>query len=433
LAKQEKVLLIFTRYPIPGAVKTRLHSELSEAAASRLHRRLTESVVSITKKSGFTAVVCYCNASRKSFRSWLGRDLAYYPQSEGDIGVRMRNAVKHFLDQGAKRVAVIGCDLPFLTVKILQNAFNALNGNDIVLGPTSDGGYYLIGMKKYYPQLFSGIDWGTNRVADQTREIISSSGLSLKALFVLDDIDDPEDLVAIRNDSRFADIFKDTPQLSVIIPVLNEESVIRKTIESLKKNKDIEIIVSDGGSRDKTKEICEDCGVKFLEIKGGRYQQLNAAVSMAESDADTVLPEGFEKEMISALDDPTVSGGAFRFKTDDERWIMRIVEWGVNLRSQLFKLPYGDQGIFVEKGVFNEIGGFFPMPIMEDFELIRAFRTRGNVKILPLYAVTSARRWRRLGIVSTVLINQIMIAGYFLGFPVDKLAAFYRRIAFKKQ
>jgi hypothetical protein len=118
--------------------------------------------------------------------------------------------------------------------------------------------------------------------------------------------------------------------------------------------------------------------------------------------------------------------GAFRFRTDGAGAALRLVEWGANLRSAVFRWPYGDQGLFLEKRVFDEIGGYSPLPIMEDYELVGRLRRRGSVVTLRAAAITSARRWQRLGALRTTVRNLAMVAGFRAGVPPERLARFYR-------
>jgi hypothetical protein len=103
------------------------------------------------------------------------------------------------------------------------------------------------------------------------------------------------------------------------------------------------------------------------------------------------------------------------------------VEWTVNLRSRWFQNPYGDQTQFLRRALFEELGGFVDLPILEDWELNRRLRRRGRVVTSSLSAITSGRRWRKLGVIRTTLVNRMMIAGYHLGVCPHKLARFYRR------
>ncbi|MCF8085193.1 MAG: TIGR04283 family arsenosugar biosynthesis glycosyltransferase [Deltaproteobacteria bacterium] len=250
---------------------------------------------------------------------------------------------------------------------------------------------------------------------------------------VLGDVDRPEDLVTIQNDPRFEEIFTGKSRVSVIIPTLNESGAIGALLERLQGAEAVECIVADGGSRDETCSIAARTGAEVLRVSGGRAMQQNAAAAAARGrillflHADTLPPEGYADKIRTALEDPSIVAGAFRFKTDDGGAPMHLVEWVTNLRSRVFQLPYGDQGIFLQKRVFDEVGGFPPLPIMEDFVLMRGLRARGRVITLSDPAVTSARRWQRLGVIRTTLMNQIMILGFLGRMPIQRLERLYRK------
>jgi uncharacterized protein len=431
-------ILIFARYPVPGEAKTRLIPALGPEGAARLHRRMTESAVAVARtallsrkelNTGIT--VCCAGAPIKAFRAWLGEDLHYEAQPSGDLGVRMNFALRTALQHDVAAL-VIGTDVPDITPAILAQAFEALRSHDVVLGPAGDGGYYLIGMKHLYPELFSGIEWGTERVWNQTCDITSGLGLKLSRLPMLGDVDRPGDLPLLRNDSRFTDCFTGKALLSVIIPTLNEADGIGRVLDRARKEPATEIIVVDGGSGDRTREIATGAGALVIQTPGGRARQQNAGAMAAKGrlllflHADTLLPENYGDGIRETLDDPSIVAGAFRFRTDGPGVAMRFIEWAANLRSCVMQLPYGDQGLFMEKRVFQEMDGFASMPIMEDFELVLRLRRRGTVATLRDSAVTSARRWRQLGVVRTTLINMIMVAGFRCGVPMERLNRFYR-------
>jgi hypothetical protein len=119
------------------------------------------------------------------------------------------------------------------------------------------------------------------------------------------------------------------------------------------------------------------------------------------------------------------SAGAFRFRTDSSRSLMRVVEIMTNGRASLFKLPYGDQGLFMRRTVFESAGGFPCVPIAEDLYLVRRLSRKGRIKIAPAAVITSARRWHTLGIVRTTCINQLILGGCILGLSPEKLAPLY--------
>ena len=428
--------MIFARYPVPGEAKTRLTPVLGREGAARIHRRMTEHVVgvarAITKLGDVTISVHFTQGRERDFRAWLGRDLDYALQPSGDLGTRLHRAFKTAFRNGAETALAIGSDVPGITSEILRQALKDLLCHDIVLGPAEDGGYYLLGMKRFHPELFAGIDWETERVCDQTRAAITSLGLKLAELPRLNDVDRPKDLPALYGDPRFAGVFAEKLLVSVIIPTLNEAVMLGRVLERLYRADAVEVIVSDGGSRDDTREIAAHSGANVLEVSGGRAAQQNAGAAAANGrlllflHADTLTPDGYADMIRGALDHPATVAGAFRFKTDNSRAAMRLIEWTTNFRSTVFQWPYGDQGLFMEKRVFDEEGGFSSLPVMEDFDLVRRLRRRGSIVTLHDAVITSARRWQQLGLIRTTVINQIMIAGFFTRVPMKRLTRLYQ-------
>lgn len=225
----------------------------------------------------------------------------------------------------------------------------------------------------------------------------------------------------------------ETPKISIIIPVLNEATKIQSTLTRVLKTTNVEVIVVDGGSLDETVEIAKSFNVKVISAKPGRASQMNAGATVANGDillflhADTLLPNNFDTLICLALQDAKTIAGAFELRIDAKLWGLRFIEKMVNARSRLFSLPYGDQAIFLKATVFHEVGGFPDLLIMEDFELMLRLRSEGRITILSESVLTSGRRWQKLGVVKTTLINQLVILGYFLGVSPDKLVHFYRR------
>jgi rSAM/selenodomain-associated transferase 2 len=222
--------------------------------------------------------------------------------------------------------------------------------------------------------------------------------------------------------------------LSIIIPVLNEAEQIEATIFPLLQNPNVELIVVDGGSEDQTVKLLHSLEIQvILSTEKGRANQMNTGATVATGEillflhADTRLSEGYREAINQTLSDPTVIAGAFELAIDGAEKSLRWIEKMVNLRSHFFSLPYGDQGIFLKASVFREMGGFAPMPIMEDFEFIQRLKKRGKILIVPQPILTSSRRWQKLGVWRTTLINQLMIIGYYLGISPDQLARWYQR------
>ncbi len=165
----------------------------------------------------------------------------------------------------------------------------------------------------------------------------------------------------------------------------------------------------------------------------GRARQLRKGVEATASDgvlflhADSRLPAGWQQAVERAFEDPGVAGGAFRLCFDERSVGLRILEWGVRLRVALFALPYGDQAIFARRDVLDAIGGVPPVSFMEDLDLVRALKTRGRVLALPLAVTTSARRYRRDGIVRTVVRHLLLVVGWSAGALRSRIEGWARR------
>lgn len=223
-----------------------------------------------------------------------------------------------------------------------------------------------------------------------------------------------------------------TSNISIIIPTLNEEQLLGGLLASLGEYPGLEIIVADGGSRDRTLDIAGSFPVRIVQSLPGRGHQLNAGARIANRPlliflhCDTRLPADFPDQVQLVLSRSCTVAGAFRLHIDARGFGFRLVEWGANVRSCLFGLPYGDQAIFMKKQTFEIANGFPDQPLLEDLELIRSLKRVGSIRITDAFVTTSARRWQKLGIVRTTLINQCVLVGYACGMKAEKLALLYR-------
>jgi rSAM/selenodomain-associated transferase 2 len=220
---------------------------------------------------------------------------------------------------------------------------------------------------------------------------------------------------------------------SIIIPVFNEEAIITTTLSKLQHTSNIEIIVVDGGSIDNTVKLVSVLGINIIKSPvSGRAYQMNFGAKIAKGEilffihADSKLPENYVNLIHNSLANPNIVAGAFELAIDSKKRQFRIIEKLVNWRSHILSLPYGDQGIFIKKEIFEELGGFSNLPIMEDFELMRRLQKRGKITIIPAKITTSARRWEKIGIWRTTLINQLIIIGYYLKISPEKLKKLYQ-------
>ena len=186
-------LLVFTRYPESGCVKTRLIPALGPAGARELHRSMAEHA--LQRLDCFTNIeVCFDGGSKQCMRHWLGGSFSYIPQGGGNLGQRMLRACSRTFQQGEDKVILVGTDCPGLKASHVRKALHLLDKHDLVLGPAADGGYYLLGLKDLYAGLFEDIPWGTGQVLAETLQKAHRLGLRTVLLEELADIDRPEDL-----------------------------------------------------------------------------------------------------------------------------------------------------------------------------------------------------------------------------------------------
>lgn len=423
------ILVIFTRYPEPGRTKTRLIPALGADGAARLQEAMTGHTVLRARtwaaKRGAEIEVRHTGASAAAFRRWLGPDMRYVAQGDGDLGARMNRAIRDGLRDGASRVVLIGCDCPDIESRHLDESFAALAEHDVVVGPATDGGYYLIGMTQDHSALFGDLNWGSDSVLAETRR--RARGLRLAELEPLHDIDEPADL---EHWTRHT-----TPgtrqDISVIIPALNEETNISGSIQSALRGA-LDVIVADGGSTDRTSEIAKEAGARVVETSRGRAMQMNQGALSARGDillflhADTRLPDGYAEHIQQALGSDHVAGSAFTLAIDAQGRKYRAVEWGARHRAKYLSLPYGDQALSMRRDTFQRLGGYANLALMEDYDLVRRLRQRGRIVLLDQAVNTSARRWSRLGVFRTTLRNQLIVLGYRLGVKPEVLARWYR-------
>jgi hypothetical protein len=425
-------LILFTRYPEPGRTKTRLIPALGAEGAAALQRRMSEAIVShmarFAAQSPVHLEIRYADGTQQAVEAWLSSDIPCLDQGEGDLGARLHRAFTQAFAQGAKKVVVIGADCPGLTPPLFARAFAALDNQDLVLGPAVDGGYYLVGLNRPAPALFSEIPWGSGEVLAATLKQAQSLNLSLHLLEPLADVDRPEDLF------NCPAALPGSYDISIIIPALNEAECLGQTVAGLIGQPGVEVIVADGGSRDRTVPLATAAGAKVILAPPGRGSQQNAGARAAQGrvllflHADTRLPDGFATQIRDALGRPGIAAGAFRFAVDATGWRFRLLEYCTNWRAACFGLPYGDQALFLPAARFQAMGGFREIALLEDLELVHRLRKMGRIALLATPALTSPRRWHRLGWARTTVINQMILLGFFCGLGPDRLARWYGKI-----
>ncbi len=220
-------------------------------------------------------------------------------------------------------------------------------------------------------------------------------------------------------------------RLSVVIPALNEQRCIGEAVDSATTGDPHEVIVVDGESRDHTAAIAKSHGAAVLTSSPGRGIQLHCGARAARGNrllflhADCLLPPTYTHHVQEILAQPRVAAGAFRLRIDGShsRWSLRIIEKLVGLRCRVLGMPYGDQAMFMGADEYHRAGGFPPIPVMEDFELVRRLRKIGRVQIAPAPVLVSPRSWLTRGVWRTTLLNQFCVAAHLVGVPPDRIAS----------
>ncbi|HEY4911406.1 MAG TPA: TIGR04283 family arsenosugar biosynthesis glycosyltransferase [Methylomirabilota bacterium] len=225
--------------------------------------------------------------------------------------------------------------------------------------------------------------------------------------------------------------------MSIIIPALEEAPNLERLLPDLRARfPEAEIVVVDGGSRDGTIEIARRVpDVTALVSARGRAVQMNAGARAAQGrvllflHADTWLPDGALAAVRDALGDPAVVGGRFDVRFDSSRPVLSMIAFFMNLRSRWSGISTGDQAIFVRRDIFDGLGGFAAIPLMEDIELTRRLKRRGRVAALRARVTTAARKWEREGALRTMALMWALRLLYVCGVPPARLHRWYYRRA----
>ncbi|MBK6404775.1 MAG: DUF2064 domain-containing protein [Holophagales bacterium] len=291
-----------------------------------------------------------------------------WAQGDGDLGDRLSRMLQRALARAPAALAV-GTDSPGLPGTLLDDARRALGTKDAVLGPSDDGGFYLLGLRRAPDGLLEGLPWSSEETFERTKERLLERGLSVHVLPPWFDVDRPEDLEPLRRRlvrgeirapataRALARLAAETPRVSVVIPVLDEEARIGRQLGTLLDSGPWhEVLVVDGGSRDGTIRVAREVeGVRVLHAPRGRALQMNAGARAATGDvllflhADVELPTDAIRHVAEALADPGVVAGAFRTRTVPDAPGHRLAPFLhlADLRSNYTGLPYGDQAVFI--------------------------------------------------------------------------------------
>ncbi len=219
--------------------------------------------------------------------------------------------------------------------------------------------------------------------------------------------------------------------ISVVIPIYNEEKILCAKGEYFKElSLKAELLFVDGGSRDKSAEIAGSYA-KVIRTDKGRGQQMNFGARGSSYDillflhADTSIPEDVLSSVEEALERRGIIGGCLTQCIDKEGFIYRLIESFGNLRARITKVFYGDQGIFVDKKVFFELGGFPAIPVLEDALFSKKLRSKGKTEVLKEKIMVSPRRWEQKGILKTAALYSSLNILFWLKVPLQKIKELY--------
>jgi len=224
-------------------------------------------------------------------------------------------------------------------------------------------------------------------------------------------------------------------QLSVVIPTLNEADNIKRLINYLKNEKvKVEIIISDADSSDRTREIAAEKGAEVINTKiASRGLQLNRGAEIASAPillflhADSSLEESALSSLVAEMEKkPDKVGGCFRLKIASEHPLLKFISWSSNLRARYLNLIFGDQGIFIKREVFERLGAFPEIELMEDWEFSKKLAEAGELLFLNKKIYTSARRWEEYGVLKTIILMHKIKILYLFGYSPEKLKKIYR-------
>ena len=224
------------------------------------------------------------------------------------------------------------------------------------------------------------------------------------------------------------------PELGVVIPTLDEEETLPHLLEDLDALPvPVEVVVADGGSRDRTLEAARKRGARTVRTSAGRGRQMNAGARTLASPwilflhADSRLPRETRDALLSWLrSSASVEAAHFRFRLDRDGLWWSLIERGQRIRERLTGLTYGDQGLLISRTRYERVGGFPEIPVMEDVEVVRRLRRDGGLDRIGAPLITSARRYESEGPVRACLRNLGLILLYSLSVRPDRLARWYR-------
>jgi uncharacterized protein len=418
--------------PVPGRVKTRLLPTFTPVECAEIQKLLIARTLRWAVDTAPDATVLALDGPPVA----APPGVETIPQEGDDLGERLARATTEAFRRHPGRLLVVGVDTRLES----QHAGAALAqldaGAEAVFGPARDGGYYLLALARPLPELFE-IDphaWGGEHVLALSLAAAWKAGRRTALIHPERDLDTPDDAAALEEvDPELAPLLRKArePLVSVVVPVLDEARALPALLDHLAALEGrFETIVVDGGSADGSAGIAaaHRSAPLVLRAEGGRARQMNTGAAAAGGDpivflhADTRLPAG----AYSALTTSAADGGNFAIRFDGGDRFSRVLGAWYRVQRRLGAY-YGDSAIWLRRRAFVALGGFRELPIMDDYDLARRLERGFRTACLPGPVVTSARRWRALGIPRTVLSWVVIRCLFLAGVSPARLARLYRR------
>ena len=410
-------LLIFLRYPDAGKVKRRLSEEVGPERAAEVYEKLIRRTLGVAgdfkRRAPEARVVLFHTPQDpvEKLRNKFRGPWEFCPQQGKHLGARMANALRAAFATGANKAVLIGTDLSDIEATDIEGAFRNIGKKVAVLGPAADGGFYLIGSDRPIGAPLHFSTWGTGKVFSRTARELEAIGFRIHLAAERHDVDCKRDLDRVGSDFLFAG------SVSIIIPTLAEAHKLSPLLLYLQSSlwPGDEIVVVQGGPFDKVSLKRISPSLAVVSTRKGRGLQQNAGAILSRGTIlfflhdDSVPPPEFPYLIRRACRDHHAALGCFKLRFLPSNRALGLIAAWANLRTALFKLPYGDQGLFCRKEVFERVGGFGRNYLMEDVDLVGKFRKmgqgRGAISILPVPVYSSSDRYLRKGILKASLLN----------------------------
>ena len=423
---------MLAKAPVPGRVKTRLQPAFTPLECAEIQRVLLDRTLGWALEVAPEATLLALDGPPIE----VPAGVEVIEQQGSDLGERLARAAGHGFRRHPGRLLVVGVDTR-LAPEHASAATKQLDaGAEAVFGPALDGGYYLLALARPLPELFEidGEAWGGERVLELSLAAAWKAGRRTALIRPERDLDTPADAAALEEDDpELGALLRRArdPLVSVVVPTLDEAAALPGLLDHLAGLEGrFETIVVDGDSSDGTPAIAAEhpAAPLVLRVSGGRARQMNTGAAAARGDpilflhADSRLPAG----AYGALTTSAADGGNFALRFDGGDRFARLLGAWYRVQRRL-GVYYGDSAIWLRRHAFEALRGFRELPIMDDYDLARRLERGFRTACLPGPVVTSARRWRALGIPRTVL-SWVVIRWLFLaGVSPATLARLYRR------